>query len=64
MKWGDEDDQIQELITTLVLIVATLNEHRQAIEVALACIEQLDARSQVTISSLQSLSARIEKSEE
>lgn len=61
MEWGYEE--LQELMTTLTLIAATLNYHKIAIETALSCIEQLDARSQVTISAHQSLAARLEKLE-
>ena len=61
MEWGN--DEVQELIITLTALVASINMHQNAIEVMLGCIEQLDARSQVTTSIIQSLTARLEKLE-
>lgn len=61
MEWGEE--QIQDLITTIGVIIAYLNAHQEALDVALACIEQLDARSQVTQSAYAGVLARLEKLE-
>lgn len=61
MEWGDE--QIQELITTIGILLAYINAHQEAIDIALDCIEQLDARSQVTQSAYAGVLARIEKLE-
>lgn len=61
MEWGDE--QIQELLITLQSIAAAVSAQQEVILVLMGCIEQLDARSQVTTSAFQSLTARLEKLE-
>lgn len=61
MEWGDQ--QIQELITTITGLILALNQHQEVLDVILSCVEQLDARSQVTTSAHQSLAARLDKLE-
>lgn len=61
LEWGEE--QVQELILTLTTMVAAINSHQETLNVLIACIEQLDARTEVVQSAYHSVSTRLDKLE-
>lgn len=61
MEWGDE--QVIELVTILKTMAAALNVHQVVIQDMALALQALEARTLVTMSTYQGLSARLDKLE-
>ena len=61
IEWGDKE--ISDLLDTLRDLVVVLNVHRDYIQHLALAIEELEARSVVTMSAYQGITARLDKLE-